>query len=386
MPGRILTVDQVRTAAELDRLSTEWRGLFHRIGCRTPFLSVDWMIAWWNHWGAGHRLWVVTVRNETGRLVGVAPFYLRRSRFGILGSRVLCFLAGRNVGSDHLNVLVEPAYEEPAIEAIVELVVGHRDEWDFLELADSEEASPTLCRLSQQLQARSMTRLVTRSIDCPFTPLPATFEEYLAGLGSNLRYNVRRRWRALEREGVKFINYQGGNELYVRFCDLVHLHRLRFLDQDRVSSFLVPKVQAFHAEALQRMAAAGLARLFTLEIGSHTIAALYGFSTGKTFSFYQSGMDPAWARLSVGLVLMGCSIREAIRHGHDTFDFLRGDEAYKFQWATQSRRAVTVCFFDRRIRSRWVRWQFRILDRLASAKRVVRRSVTEKFADEEQAT
>jgi CelD/BcsL family acetyltransferase involved in cellulose biosynthesis len=134
------------------------------------------------------------------------------------------------------------------------------------------------------------------------------------------------------------------------------------------------------------MAAAGLARVFALKAGSHTIAALYGFSAGKTFSFYQSGMDPAWARLSVGLVLVGCSIKEAIRHGHDTFDFLRGDESYKFQWATQSRQPVTVCFFDRRVRSRWVRWQFGILDRLARAKRVVRRGLTELFAKQEQAT
>ncbi len=373
--ARQITAECVHSVTELAELSVEWRELFHRIGCRTPFVSVDWIDAWWNHWGARHHLWVVTVRNETGRLVAVAPFYLRRSCFGVFGSRVLCFLGDRNVGSDHLNVLVEPAYEESAIEAIAELVVAHRGEWDFLELADSEEASPTLCRLSQQLQARGMTRLVTRTIDCPFTPLPATFEQYLAGLSANLRYNFRRRWRALEREGVKFVSYQGGNEFYVRFCDLVHLHRLRFLDQDRVSSFLAPKVQAFHAEALQRMAAGGLARLFTLEIGSHTIAALYGFSAGRTFSFYQSGMDPAWARLSAGLVLMGCSIREAIHNGHDTFDFLRGDETYKFQWATQSRKAVTLCFFDRRVRSRLARWRFQALSQLAWVKRLARRTI-----------
>ncbi len=40
------------------------------------------------------------------------------------------------------------------------------------------------------------------------------------------------------------------------------------------------------------------------------------------------------------------------RCGHDHFDFLRGDEAYKFQWATQTRRVATICVFDRRLCSR----------------------------------
>lgn len=51
------------------------------------------------------------------------------------------------------------------------------------------------------------------------------------------------------------------------------------------------------------------------------IAALSGFSASKRFAFYECGMGPAWSRLSVGLVMMGCGIEEAIRTGHEEFDF-----------------------------------------------------------------
>ena len=108
-------------------------------------------------------------------------------------------------------------------------------------------------------------------------------------------------------------------------------------------------------EALQQLEAGGMAHVFVLESKGKAIAALYGFSVGKTFTFYQCGMDPAWSRLSVGLVMMGCALEEAIRTGHDEFDFLRGDEAYKFQWTKKARRGITVRFFDRRIRSQWAR-------------------------------
>lgn len=343
----------VRTDTSLEQLAGEWRELFKRSGCRNAFLSFEWLGAWWRHWGRRHRLWVVTVRSRSGRLVAVAPFHVRRSLLGGWAPSALCFLGTPGVGSDHMNVLAEPEYTEFSIDAIVQLVAGQRAEWDYIELADSEESSPTMTRFCQGLQVLGMTTQVTNIIDCPYTGLPPTFEEYLAGVGANLRYNFRRRWRALEREGgVEFLTLAGGAELHERFGELVQLHRLRFGNQRKHSSFLAPDVQAFHADALTRLAAGDLARLFVLQVGGRTVAALYGFSAGKTFSFFQSGMDPAWARLSVGLVLMGCSIREAIRSGHNHFDFLRGDEAYKFQWATQTRRVATICVFDRRLRSR----------------------------------
>jgi CelD/BcsL family acetyltransferase involved in cellulose biosynthesis len=80
-------------------------------------------------------------------------------------------------------------------------------------------------------------------------------------------------------------------------------------------------------------------------------------------------MDPAWSQKSVGLVLMGCAIEEAIRTGHDEYDFLRGDEDYKFMWTTSTRQDTTVCLFDGRVGSQlarphvWVREHVRQLIR-----------------------
>jgi CelD/BcsL family acetyltransferase involved in cellulose biosynthesis len=46
---------------------------------------------------------------------------------------------------------------------------------------------------------------------------------------------------------------------------------------------------------------------------------------------YNSGLDPAAYRLSPGIILMAHLIRHAIeRQEHEIFDFLRGDEPYKY--------------------------------------------------------
>ena len=369
-----LVAECVRTATGLDQLAGEWQDLFERAGCRNAFLSVEWMESWWRRWGARHRLFVIIARNGSGQLVAVAPFYIRRSRLGALGPRALCFLANDYVGSDHLNLLIDPEYVPSAVEAIVRSADQYRAEWDYIELFNSQEASPGFARLCQAFKALGMTERIMHVAGCPYAALPSSFEAYLAGVGSNLRYNFRRRRRALEREGgVEFVAFKSRADIQEHYGELLRLHGLRFGQKQMQSAFLLPDVQEFHAEALPRLAASGMARLYLLQSQGKAIAALYGFSVGKTFAFYQAGMDPAWSRLSAGLVMMGCAIEDAIRTGHDEFDFLEGDQAYKFQWAANTRRTVSVCFFDRRVRSQWAWSRFLAIRRLIQGKRLVRR-------------
>jgi len=333
------------------------------------------MESWWRQWGAHHRLLVITARNRSGQLVAVAPFYIRRSRLGALGPRALCFLANDYVGSDHLDLLIDSEYVQSAVETIVRLADQYRAEWDYIELFNSQEASPGFARLCQGFKALGMTERIMHVAGCPYAALPASFDAYLASVSTNLRYNFRRRRRALEREaGVEFVALKSRSDIQEHYGELLRLHGLRFGQKQMQSAFLLPGVQEFHAEALPRLAANGMARLYLLQSQGKAIAALYGFSVGKTFAFYQAGMDPAWSRLSVGLVMMGCAIEEAIRTGHDEFDFLEGDQTYKFQWAAATRQNASLCFFDRRVRSQWAWSRFLAIQRLIQVKRLVRRS------------
>jgi CelD/BcsL family acetyltransferase involved in cellulose biosynthesis len=100
------------------------------------------------------------------------------------------------------------------------------------------------------------------------------------------------------------------------------------------------------------MGPAGGPRLHLLEVQGRPVAALYGFSLGRRFLYFQSGMDPHWAHHSVGLIMMGCVIEQSIKDGHREFDFLRGDEAYKYQWATGSRTTQTVRLFGPCVKGR----------------------------------
>jgi CelD/BcsL family acetyltransferase involved in cellulose biosynthesis len=118
---------------------------------------------------------------------------------------------------------------------------------------------------------------------------------------------------------------------------LLHLHDARWRPRGGSDAFTSAGLVSFHEEMTRRALARGWLRLFELRLDGRPAAALYGFRYRDTFSFYQSGFDPAFAKDSVGLAMMALAIRSAIEEGASEYDLLHGDEAYKFQWARETR-------------------------------------------------
>jgi CelD/BcsL family acetyltransferase involved in cellulose biosynthesis len=85
-------------------------------------------------------------------------------------------------------------------------------------------------------------------------------------------------------------------------------------------------------------------RLYCLEAEQKMVAMLYAFRAGDSVYHYQSGFDPDWAKAGVGQVLVAAALADAIGEGARRFDFLKGEYAYKAQWATGRRTtARLVC-------------------------------------------
>jgi CelD/BcsL family acetyltransferase involved in cellulose biosynthesis len=73
-------------------------------------------------------------------------------------------------------------------------------------------------------------------------------------------------------------------------------------------------------------------RLWFLEAESGPMASFITLEWDGTVGLYNSGFEPSWAALSPGLVLLTHLIRDAIARGKTRFDFLRGEERYKYEF------------------------------------------------------
>ena len=94
------------------------------------------------------------------------------------------------------------------------------------------------------------------------------------------------------------------------------------------------RMEGFFRDATGALAGAGWARLWFLEREGAAVASFLCLETlgkaGGSVGLYNSGFDPLHAKLAPGIVLLAHVIRDAIDRGIAIFDFLRGEEPYKY--------------------------------------------------------
>ena len=106
---------------------------------------------------------------------------------------------------------------------------------------------------------------------------------------------------------------------------------------------MTPAMQRFFLEVARRMLAMGSLRLFFLTINGKKAATMFAFEYGRRFWLYNSGFDPeAHAQLSLGWVLLAYVIEYAIATGCEVFDFMQGNEEYKYRFGAQDYKVMRV--------------------------------------------
>jgi CelD/BcsL family acetyltransferase involved in cellulose biosynthesis len=82
------------------------------------------------------------------------------------------------------------------------------------------------------------------------------------------------------------------------------------------------------------------------------IAYHFGFQFNQKLLWYKPTFDIAYSQFSVGKIIIKKSIEHAIAKKYSEFDFLLGDEIYKYQWTNSSRRVFEISMANLTYRSR----------------------------------
>ena len=233
--------------------------------------------------------------------------------------------------SDYLDVLIDP--EAPGnISLTLAAELARRAEWhscEWPELKPQASAMslpcPADCRDSQE-PAQS----------CPVLRLPGSPDALTEIIPAGKRRDVRQSYHRIARRGRMCIVPLMAFGVERAVAELVRLHQARWAG--RGGGVLGnEQVIKFHRTAMPGLMAAGVLRVYLLELAGRVAAVYYGFMHANTAYAYLGGFDPMFAFESPGTVLLYHAIREATREGAQQFDFLRGREAYKYTWGATDR-------------------------------------------------
>jgi CelD/BcsL family acetyltransferase involved in cellulose biosynthesis len=297
-----------------------WRALHAASALRSPFLSWIWQREWARAFAARERLEIRRVTDEAGHLLGLLPLYQAEPG-------VQRLIGGVDV-SDYLDVLAEAGRETEVWTALLASRPPAHPAW---ELHAVPAASPTVTRLPALAVEHGGEVTVRLEERCPVLDLPATWDAYLARLSGKQRHELLRKMRRVEREvpQARAVGLGTRADVESRFDDFLALHR-----QSRVGKarFMDARMEAFFRRVGAMLAEADAFRLWLLDAPGGPLASFLCLEWDGTVGLYNSGFRPEAAALSPGLVLLAHVVRDAIERGKRRFDFLRGEERYKYDF------------------------------------------------------
>jgi CelD/BcsL family acetyltransferase involved in cellulose biosynthesis len=334
-----MQVQAVTTYSEFVAMREDWERLMERAPAANIFLTHDWVATWWRHYGNGSRLNILAVYRGK-ELVGLAPLMIQQRR--LVGFPVLRRVAFIGTGvSDRLDILLAPGHERATLAAMVSRLQHQR--WDIVDLQEIPEGSTTAKLLPELAEAARTPAEVTVQSICPVIQLPSEPGAYFASLSSKFRKNLSWYERRLRKEHTLSVDFlDNGPRLEQDLQAFFRLYRKSFSDRPSAREVIGDEFAALRQEVATRFAMQGSFQLALLRVDGHEVAGELSFLYRRTFYAYNSCHDPAWKRGSVGSILRGQVIRRAIVTGCQEYDFLRGEEPYKYTWGATSRRHVGI--------------------------------------------
>ena len=323
-----LTVTEYTEWTAFELLAPRWDALLEQCSTRTPFLTWQWQKLWWNCWKQNRHLRIITVEEENGRLCGIAPLFEEKGnetrKLMLLGSSDLC---------DYLDCIIATGEEEDFYRTLLSFLATSSPEPITLNFNSLQAHSPTIS-FFQAASGKDGYSVDSHQEDtAPGLDLPSDFELYLKMLSKKDRHEMRRKRRKAEKE--QEVVFRTITDPFQVMDTLPHFLTLFRKSAKTKNDFLTPERECFFRSVAEEFSRRGWLEIFSLSFDSREVAYLFCFRYSGTRYLYNAAYDLDYSNLSPGIVVITYCLEDAISRGINRFDFLRGDETYKYRFGAQ---------------------------------------------------
>jgi CelD/BcsL family acetyltransferase involved in cellulose biosynthesis len=330
-----LNVETHHSVAVFDRYAAELDALLAISTNSQVFLTRQWLSIWWEVYHPGD-LEVLLVFDDHHTLVGMAPLYASNGP-----QRTIHFIGCEDV-TDYLDVLVAPGHEAEVYVALAKAIGSLAGAG--IDLCNIPRGSITLDLWPALLAERGVAVTVLPQAVCPVICLPGSWDDYLAALDKKQRHELRRKIRRAEEVNgeLSFDVIDADEELsedairdFLVLMARSDVQKSAFLDD--------PKNVVFFNRILPAMHRLGYLEIVLLKIDGVAVASYLNLLFRGRVLVYNSGFDAQeFGHLSPGIVLLAFSIQRAIGMERTVYDFLRGDEVYKYRMGAQDTHVMNL--------------------------------------------
>jgi len=328
-----LVVEEINDVGGFQSLGEIWNTLLPQSPDNHIFLTWEWLFIWWKYHGAGKKLRIVLVK-DNGRVIAIVPLMQSKVRKGIFRFDLLENFGAQNC--DTSGVILAEKSQECVDSLLTYFAKVVRDSGVIIRMWHIPENSSfiSILRHRQPSFSRSF-RLTERPVSsCPYIDLSATGEEHSRIYHASSHKTLQKHLRRLEKEHiVAFRKYSGDTDLRVEMEALFKLHKKRWRQKGITSKFVRTVEQDFYYDVSKYFWQNGWLNLSFIDVDGEPVSAVWGFNYAETYYDMTSSFDTDYAAYSIGIIHVMRRIEDCIRNGLTKFDFLKGDEPFKFRWA-----------------------------------------------------
>jgi CelD/BcsL family acetyltransferase involved in cellulose biosynthesis len=308
----------VTSVDRLTELEPDWWDLWRAAGA-SPFQSPAWLMPWLQAFTHEPVLATIAV-HEQGRLEALFPLMAINYR----GERLAAPI-GMGI-SDYLDVVVRNGADRAVDELITKGLRDVSREVERVKLEDVPHGS-RLFNIARRWGRSAETHCV-----CPRLALGASYSEYEGRLAPTLRQDLEQGRLELEALGDVRFELANATTLERALDALFTLYAARPSGEPTVLAD--EAVRRFHRLAAPRLHSAGLLRLWLLMQGDRPLGAAE-LLLGDSACCYMTGYDPEFGSRKLSALLAARTIRDAHELGKRSFDFLRGNDHYKYEFLAE---------------------------------------------------
>ncbi len=344
-----MQIQIIRDLIGFNTIAQEWNALHQDCASPVPFLRHEYLAAWWQTLGGGEwphgELYIVTARGEDNTLIGIAPLFFTHNREGLPA----LILLGSIEISDYLDLIARPEELPAFLDALLDhLASPDAPAWQVLDWYNLLDSSPTLPALAEAAAKRGWSLAQEPLQHCPYIALPGDWEKYLAEqVDKKQRHEIRRKLRRIEELNARSDPAHQPVRWYIVQDEAVLDGEIdAFLglmaNDPEKAAFLTAAMRAQMHLAMRAAFHAGWLQLSFLEVNGEKAAGYLNFDYDNHIWVYNSGLDFRFREYSPGWVLLGYLLQWANENRRGIFDFMRGDEDYKYKFGAIDRRVVRV--------------------------------------------
>jgi CelD/BcsL family acetyltransferase involved in cellulose biosynthesis len=178
---------------------------------------------------------------------------------------------------------------------------------------------------------------------CYYIRLSDSRMDYINSLSRNVRKNLNKRMRRLnDNYKVEFKTQDDFDSIRDAMELFFNLHGKRWKSKGHEGAFANEDNRAFQISLAETFNEKGWLALYFLTVDDEPISAACTFDYNLKKYGYLTGFDPEFSQFGVGNLLKMHIIDECFRKRFREYDFGRGSESYKTEWATGVRKNLSV--------------------------------------------